>query len=161
VRDWLVAGGLIEADGAVLLVCNRRHDDSLDWSPPGGVIDEGETVLGGLTREVEEETGLMVTTWDGPLYEVEILAPDMGWRLRVEVFRAVSFSGELRVTDPDGIVIEARFVPWHEAHVPLRTSSRWVHEPVGEWLSQRWDALRSFRYRVEGADRHTMVVERM
>ena len=38
-REWLVAGGLVESHDGLLLVQNRRRDGSLDWSPPGGVID--------------------------------------------------------------------------------------------------------------------------
>ena len=93
-----------------MLVQNRRRNGSHDWTPPGGVIDEGETLLEGLTREVEEETGLRVTEWAGPVYEVRCEAPDMGWRLRVEAHVAVVYEGELRVDDPDGIVVDARFV---------------------------------------------------
>ena len=38
-RDWLVAGAVIEDPDRVLLVENRRRNGSTDWSPPGGVID--------------------------------------------------------------------------------------------------------------------------
>src|SRR3954469_26001945 len=67
VREWTVAGGLIQDDGQLLLVQNRRRNGALDWSPPGGVIEiaDGESLLDGLTREVEEETGLRVTEWIG------------------------------------------------------------------------------------------------
>jgi len=53
VREWLVAGGIIEGPDGILLVQNRRRDGSLDWSTPGGVIEvhEGESVVDGLTRE--------------------------------------------------------------------------------------------------------------
>ena len=146
---------------AVELICSRRRGGHSDWTTPGGVIDADDTsLLDGLTREVAEETGLVVHEWVGPLYEVEILAPDMGWRLRVEVFRAVEFSGALELADPDGIVVDARFVPAIECSVHLVGSARWVHEPVGEWLSERWEGSRTFRYEVQGADRATMVVER-
>src|SRR5206468_653696 len=80
-RDWVVASGLIEEDGKLLLVQNRRRNGSLDWSTPGGVIEiaDGESVVDGLTREVEEETGIYVCDWNGPVYEVEAVAEGRGW----------------------------------------------------------------------------------
>ena len=71
VREWLVGGALVESDGRLLLVRNQRRGGYEDWSTPGGVIDADDgSLLDGLTREVEEETGLRVTCWEGPLYEV-------------------------------------------------------------------------------------------
>ena len=104
-RDWLVASGIVEGRDGILLVQNRRRDGSLDWSPPGGVVevDDGETSTDALTREVREETGITVTDWNGPVYSVEAEASSPGWRLKVQVYRAVSFEGELSVDDPDGI----------------------------------------------------------
>ena len=160
-RDWLVAGALIEGAEGLLLVRNRRRDGSLDWSPPGGVIDEGETVEAGLSREVEEETGLTVTLWEGPVYEVEAVAEELGWRMRAEVHRAVEYEGELRVGDPDGIVVDARFVPVDGCAAHLDGSHPWVAEPLAEWLVERWRERRGFRYRVAGADRASFVVSRL
>ena len=88
-RSWLVGGAVIESTQGLLLVQNRRRDGRLDWSPPGGVIDEGETLIEGLTREVAEETGLAVTSWSEPIYRIEALAPGLGWDLTVEVHRAL------------------------------------------------------------------------
>ena len=94
-REWTVAGGLLETPAGVLLVRNVRRGGFEDWSTPGGVIDADDAdLLAGLTREVEEETGLVVREWSGPLYEVHALAPDMGWRMRCEVHLAVAFEGD-------------------------------------------------------------------
>jgi 8-oxo-dGTP diphosphatase len=161
VREWLVGGAVIESAEGLLLVRNRRRDGSVDWSPPGGVIDPGETVVEGLTREVWEETGLQVSDWSGPLYVIEATAPDLGWVLRVEAWRAGSWEGELVVDDPDGIVEEARWVPAADCAVHLEGGSRWVAEPVAEWLSSPWSGQRSFGYRIAGRDRATLVVTRV
>jgi 8-oxo-dGTP diphosphatase len=162
VRDWLVGGGLILSGEGVLLVRNRRRNGSHDWSPPGGVIDEGESLLDGLTREVEEETGLRVTAWDGPVYEVRCEAPDMGWRLRVEAHLAVASDGVLCVDDPDGIVVDARFVSLDDCTGHLDTCHPWVREPLQAWLTERWGSgsRAPFDFRVEGADPARVVVTR-
>lgn len=151
-RDWVVAGGLVEGPDGLLLVRNRRRDGSHDWSPPGGVVEvaDGESVLDGLTREVLEETGIRVTEWAGPVYEVTAEAHGLGWRLRVEVHAAVRFSGELAPADPDGIVVDARFVPVGECAGHLDGCQQWVREPLGQWLAERWTAPRAFAYRLEG-----------
>ncbi len=152
-RAWTVAGGLIELDGRLLLVKNRRRDGSLDWTTPGGVIDEGESLIEGLTREVEEETGLTVTSWEGPLWAVEAEAPDMEWTLRVEVHRAVGFDGSITVDDPDGIVVDAAWVDLDGCRDCLETSWVPAREPMLAWLGERWTESRTFRYRVHGATR--------
>lgn len=149
-RDWLVGGGIVVSDGGVLLVQNRRRDGRLDWSPPGGVIDPGETLIGGLTREVAEETGLRVTHWDGPACEIRAEAPDMGWHLTVEAHRATGFEGELAVADPDGIVVAARFLALDRCPALLAGAPRWVAEPLLEWLTAPWAGTRTYRYRVGG-----------
>lgn len=154
VRDWVVGGGLIVSDEGLLLVRNRRRNGSHDWSPPGGVIDEGESIVGGLTREVQEETGLRVTSWAGPVYEVTCHAPDMGWRLRVEAHLALEVEGDLHVDDPDGIVVEAAYVDPGGCADHLAACPRWVRDPLAAWLEQRWDAgeARPFGFHVAGTD---------
>jgi 8-oxo-dGTP pyrophosphatase MutT (NUDIX family) len=163
VQQWTVAGAVLERDGELLLVCNRRRNGMLDWSTPGGVVDpEDESLLHGLTREVEEETGLRVTAWEGPLYSVTAHSLDLGWTMRCEVHRATAFEGDLHVDDPDGIVVEAEFVP--RAHVDglLTKCFPWVREPLAEWLDARWapNASRDFHYDVRGTSLHSLEVVR-
>jgi 8-oxo-dGTP diphosphatase len=149
---------LIEGPDGLLLVQNRRRDGSVDWTPPGGVIDPGEDLLDGLTREVREETGLEVRSWAGRLYEVSAIAPGLGWRLRVEAWVAADYDGEIALEDPDGIVVDARFVSRDDCAVHLDGSHPWVADPVTAWLAERWspaapaaaESPRTFGYEVEG-----------
>jgi 8-oxo-dGTP diphosphatase len=159
-REWLVGGGLILGDGGLLLVHNRRRNGNHDWSPPGGVIDEGETLLAGLTREVEEETGVVVARWRGPVYEVDVAAPGLGWHLRVEAHLAVDFAGTVKVDDPDGIVVDAAYVDPAACDYHLAGCHPWVAEPLRAWLDERWDEPRTFRYTIDGDDMAQVVVTR-
>ena len=131
-RAWLVGGAVIETGDGVLLVQNQRRGGLLDWTPPGGVIDHGEELLDGLTREVAEETGLQVGGWQGPLYEIEAHAPGLGWTLRVEAHQAVDVQGDLELADPDGIVVDACYVPCADCDERLAGSP-----PVGAGATRR------------------------
>jgi 8-oxo-dGTP diphosphatase len=161
VHEFLVGSALVESDGGLLLVANQRRDGAIDWTPPGGVIDRGESVVDGLAREVEEETGLRVTSWSGPVYRLRAEAAEAGWVLNVEVRRALAYDGALRIGDPDGIVVDARFVPVDECSAVLATAWELVHEPIGAWLLERWEDEREYRYRLEGAVRTKMTITRL
>lgn len=141
----------------LLLVQNLRRDGRTDWSPPGGVIDAGEGLIEGLTREVREETGLEVTEWSDPVYLIETTAPDLGWHLRVQAHVAVAYSGEILIDDPDGIVIDARFVEIDHCGSHLSANHPWVREPLVDWLTEQWAEARSYGYRVDGPMGQTMV----
>ncbi len=160
-RRWLVGGALIRHDDGLVLVGNRRRDRSYEWTPPGGVIDAGERLLDGLAREVLEETGLVVEQWHSRCYRVEVVAPDMGWVLRVEAWEAATISGEVRLDDPDGIVEEVRHVSAAEAAALLVHSPPWVAVPVSQWLDGTPLPSGPFRFRVHGVDRANTNIERV
>lgn len=159
-REWTVAGGLVMREGHVLVVRNVRRGGIEDWSTPGGVIDLADATLrAGLTREVAEETGIVVHDWAGPLYEVTADAPDMGWHMRCEVHLAVAHAGEIAVADPDGIVVEAEFCPRADVRARLGAGPAWVREPLVDWLDDPWPVAapgthRVYRYAVRGVLRH-------
>lgn len=158
-RRWLVGGALIRHGDGLVLVCNRRRDRSVEWTPPGGVIDRGETVLAGLAREVREETGLTVGSWSRCCYTVSVQAPDMGWNLRVEAWEAETVSGEIELADPDGIVEEVRHASLADAPGLLAQSPPWVHTPVGDWLVG--NAAERYQFVLHGTQRGSARVERV
>ncbi|MER7244902.1 NUDIX domain-containing protein [Kribbella sp. NPDC000426] len=59
----VVLGALVR-DGRVLLA-HRRPDKRAYpdvWDLPGGVVEDGESELGALTRELDEELGVQIAT---------------------------------------------------------------------------------------------------
>lgn len=163
IHSWTVAGGLVESTEGLLMVRNVRRGGVVDWSPPGGVIDAADPSLSvGLTREVAEETGLTVTSWEGPVYSVTAEAPDMGWRMTCEVHYALEFEGTIDVADPDGIVVDARFMDAADCAEVLVSCARWVREPLETWMKERWRVgiSREFHYEVRGTRLDDLAVQR-
>lgn len=161
-RDWSVVSGIIERDGALLLVANQRRNGDVDWSPPGGVIEAGEHEVDALTREVAEETGLVVDAWEGPVYEVGVDLGERGGRLRVVVYRAVAHRGDFVFDDPDGIVFDAGFHAPAACRAYLHDAPHWVAEPLHDWLTEPWTDLRRYDYRVvRGTTLASLEVERL
>jgi 8-oxo-dGTP pyrophosphatase MutT (NUDIX family) len=159
-RRWAVVSGLVQDDSGLLLVANRRRNGSVDWSPPGGVIDPGEAEIQALDRELHEETGLAVRGWQGPVYDIRVEFAELDSDLRVVVYRADTWHGTLLLADPDEIVHDARFVDPADAARHLLDAPRWVAEPVNEWLTEPWAGSRSYEFVVRGREPGSMLVER-
>ncbi|MGA9625820.1 MAG: NUDIX domain-containing protein, partial [Bryobacteraceae bacterium] len=55
-----VVAGVIERQGRCL-ICRRKREQShpLKWEFPGGKVEPGETPEQALTRELEEELGIL------------------------------------------------------------------------------------------------------
>lgn len=70
---------VLERDGRVLLGRRRDEPGAGRWDLPGGFLNEGEDAIGGLRRELREETGLEIEpveflgTWNEPYWTRDVL----------------------------------------------------------------------------------------
>lgn len=91
-----VAVGLMFNKRGEVLLCQRPEEKSypLKWEFPGGKVEEGETSIEGLRRELREE--LQVVSTDETLFHVETTSYSDGRTYRVEYFQIQSWEGNLR-----------------------------------------------------------------
>lgn len=67
-RPIVGVGGVIVDGDRVVLVKRKYEPLALRWSIPGGTLEVGESLEGGVARELLEETGLEIEV--GPVIEV-------------------------------------------------------------------------------------------
>lgn len=91
---------LVDGD-RILLAQHRIEDGYTVWASPGGGVEDGETLLGALKREVHEETGLALTADHAPPL-VWIQTAEMAW------MRPQGFTG---IVNHYFLVPVARFEP--------------------------------------------------
>ena len=90
-----VAVGILIDDAGRVLVTRRApdaHQGGL-WEFPGGKVEENETILAALARELREELGLLVEATEALM----VLDHDYGDKqVRLDVHRVTRWSGEPR-----------------------------------------------------------------
>ena len=123
------AGGVVERDGAILLVHRPAYDD---WSFPKGKLEEGESWEEAAVREVQEETGLVCTLGEelGRTHYVVLRGPK-----EVRYFR-MTCDGDAQAQNE---VDEVRWVTIAEA-LELLTQAHDRELLVSDTLTKREDA---------------------
>jgi 8-oxo-dGTP diphosphatase len=138
-----VAAAFIRRGDEVVLVRQAAPGEESFWSVPGGALEDGELVHEGLAREVREETGLEIAGLRvAYIRQIDNRRAEqlhrsrgghgVGYLVTVWVFEVQSWTGELEVRDPDGLVSEARFVPIAEA-AGLLEQTHWL-APAAAYL---------------------------
>ena len=135
-REFVVAAAiLLDSQGRVLLVGNDWQGfGNVRYTLPGGVVEKGESTLDALKREVAEETGLQVTSISHLAYSVHVEDSRRNDRAVSFAFLA-EYDGLLNPRDPDGFIVEARFVPVDEVQeiIPIAP----LREPLVAYLQDR------------------------
>jgi ADP-ribose pyrophosphatase YjhB (NUDIX family) len=109
-----VVAAIIHRGADVLFVCERGPNDKAPkWSLPGGRVEPGESLTEALRREVREETGLEVEKLGRLVNLCTLLVEDDGYTCAV--YEVNEWHGDPSPADPDGFVIEARFLPTADA----------------------------------------------
>jgi len=110
----LAVAAIIVDNGEILLVKRANEPARGKWSPPGGVVELGESLVDAVRREVREECGLEIEV-DGLLDVVEVVRRDSKGRIRFHYvildYLARPTGGELR---PGEDASEVRWIPLRE-----------------------------------------------
>jgi 8-oxo-dGTP diphosphatase len=106
-----IAAALIRKDDQILMVRQRAPDGNEWWSTPGGAVENGEMLTDALVREVREETGLEVLDPGRLIYVTQWENIPEHHQAIAFVFEVKEWRGELQSDDPDGLVLQACFLP--------------------------------------------------
>lgn len=129
---YRIVVGIVRQGDQLLLVKNQADGERAVWSLPGGVIEAGETLADALKREVAEETGLSVETFE-LAYVTENFIEQFDAHSLVTYFEC-TIRGELLPNDPDREVVDSQWVPIEQLGDYLL--NRDVLEPLQDYLNK-------------------------
>ncbi len=143
-RHILSSGVVVIHEGSVLLVYEKGQ-----WGLPKGGVEFDEPVTETATREAKEETGLDVRV-RGLAFVTEFRRTEWDEHHLQTYFEAEIVGGSVSPNDPDGLVKEARFIPFHDLRQYLNFRPRVI--PLEHWLKDRIVRHHYFDLDVESVD---------
>ena len=109
-KNSVMVAVLNEKDELYIIRTFSYPDKSWNWEMPGGNSD-GENVAIASKRELEEETGIIASTWE-KLGETRVCNGFMTEYMTTYLARDLSFTGTKEISDEQ--IDEARFVSMSE-----------------------------------------------
>jgi 8-oxo-dGTP diphosphatase len=97
-KSILGADAIIQKDGKVLLVQQRKHQAYGLWSFPGGHVETGETPEQAAYREVQEELGVTLTNIK--LFQKNTIKTETGHNLELHTYSG-GILGEINLRDEE------------------------------------------------------------
>ncbi|GAB2826597.1 NUDIX hydrolase [Actinoallomurus bryophytorum] len=126
-RSGLLVSALVRRGTDVLMVREEAGTaDGTSWVLPGGQVEPGELVHQAVMRELAEETGLRASVPGRLAFVCQYTVthdPDWAGVWTVFTFEVEAPAQDLAPADPDGLVLEAAWVPLHEACLRLSRQS--------------------------------------
>ena len=140
--DFLGAFAVVSRNDRILFVANERRiagQVTTTWDLPGGRVERGELLTEAVTRELAEETGLVVAASPRLLFVQEGERCREGARLHAwrSFFFQVEADGEPR---PGNEVTDVRWLTRDEVSVWCQAP---YHDSFHEWLRRGGTLLQS------------------
>jgi ADP-ribose pyrophosphatase YjhB (NUDIX family) len=129
----LIVSAIVRRDDRLLVVEQQGFEDrEPSWMLPGGQVEDGETLVRALERELSEETGLSLIGLPQTAFAIDLVAG--GGR-----YTAISFAcdaeGALAPNDPDELVRAAAWAEPADALARLRCVEWYDCVPLEGFLS--------------------------
>lgn len=127
-KDRVVVGSLcyVFREETVLLLKRNRMPQRGLWTAPGGKLEQGESPDECVIREVQEETGLLITA---PELRAVVTIYDRDYPIHwlLFIYKCESFSGDLRPHTEEG---ELRWITLDDLDAyprPYADTQYWAH----------------------------------
>lgn len=158
----MIIAAIIRRGDEILLVEQQGpNDPASSWALPGGRVEPGELLIDALAREVREATGIFVRAPSRLAYlaqhhNVVNLWQNLDDVITVFAFEVDAWEGAIRINDPDGVILQARFVSIADAIRKFEEtlSYRVMREPVVAYLRGEASpgAMWFYRRQMDGTD---------